>query len=97
MPTGPEVFLGMPSVSGQRSCTRTHLKKTLCHTRLVGGTEDKYQLPPSRVERMQYSLRGAGLGRISVDRVLLLRRSGRVCPGSSGSRSRGALTVIVKP
>ena len=43
MPTGPEAFLGMPSVSGTRPCIRTHLKKALCHTRLVYGTEDKYR------------------------------------------------------
>ena len=39
----PEAFWEMPSVSGIRCCTRTHLKMALCRTRLVGGTYDKYQ------------------------------------------------------
>ena len=33
----------MPGASGLRPCTRTHLKKALCHTRPVGGTVDKYR------------------------------------------------------
>ena len=53
--------------------------------------------PSSRVERIHYSLEGAGLGHTSVGRVLSVRGSGRVCPGSSGSRSRFALTGILEP
>ena len=43
----PEVFLELPGVSGLRPCARTHIKKALCHTLPVGGTNDKYLLPPS--------------------------------------------------
>ena len=50
--------------------------------------------PPSRVERMHYSRGGAGLGHTSVGRVLPVPRSGRVCPGSRGNRSRFTLTGI---
>ena len=58
---------------------------------------DVRQIPPSRVERMHYSLWSAGLGRTSVGRVLSVRGSGRVCLGSSGSRSRFALISILEP
>ena len=53
--------------------------------------------PPSRVECMHYSLGGSGLGHTSVGRVLSVRGSGRLCPGSSGSRSRWTLTGILVP
>ena len=43
MPTRPEAFLGRPGVSGLRPCVGPTLKKALCHTRLVGGTADKYR------------------------------------------------------
>ena len=75
----------------------TKKKSELCHTHPVGGTEDKYWKPPSRVERIHYSLGGAGLGHTSVDRVFSVLGSGRGCPASSGSRSRFALTGIVEP
>ena len=72
-------------------------KKALCLTCPLGGTYDKYRRPPSRMERMHYSLGGAGLGRNSVGCVLLVRRSGWVCSGSSGSRSKSTLTGILEP
>ena len=71
-------------------------KKALCHTRLVGGTKDKHRSPPSRVERMYYSLGGPGLGRNPVGRFLSVCRPGRVCPGSCDSRSRCALTGFLE-
>ena len=40
---GPEAFLEMPGTCGLQPCPQTHLKKALCHTRPVGGTEDKYR------------------------------------------------------
>ena len=43
---------------------------------------------------MHYSLGAAGLGHTSVGHVLSVRGSGRVCPGSCGSRSRFDLTGI---
>ena len=52
---------------------------------------------PSRVERMHFSLGVTGLGRTSVGCVLSVRRYGRVCPGSNGSRSRSTLTGIFEP
>ena len=51
IPTGPEAFLELPDMSG----LQTHLKKALCHTCLVGGTNNKYWLSSS-----------AGLGHTSV-------------------------------
>ena len=44
---GPGVFFEMLVVCGLRPCARTHLQKALCHTRPVGGTEDKYSAPSS--------------------------------------------------
>ena len=41
MPTGTEAFLDPPAVSELRLCARTHLNKSLCLTRPVGGTYDK--------------------------------------------------------
>ena len=58
MLTGREAFLEPLGVSGLRSCARTRIKKALSHSRPVGGTFNKYQLPPS-----------AGLGHTSVSRV----------------------------
>ena len=49
---------------------------------------------PSRVERMHCSVGGAGLGHTSVGGVFSVSGSGRVCPGSSGIRSRFTLTSI---
>ena len=46
---------------------------------------------------MHYSLGGAALGHTSVGHVLSVRGSGRMCPGSSSSRSRFALTGILEP
>ena len=46
-PAGPEAFLKMPGVCGLWPCTRTHLKKALCQTHSVGGTEEKYRTPIS--------------------------------------------------
>ena len=43
IPTGPESFLQIPSAFGLRSCARTHLKKAMCRTRLVGGTYNECQ------------------------------------------------------
>ena len=63
----------------------------------TGSAWHSEKWPPSRVKRMHYSLGGAGLGHISVSRVLSVRGSGRVCPISSGSRSRFALTGILEP
>ena len=37
-----EALLEMPGACGLRPSVRTHLKKALCYTRPVGGTEDKY-------------------------------------------------------
>ena len=39
-------------------------------TRSIGDTSDKYRLPPSRVERMHYSLGGHWLGHSSVSCVI---------------------------
>ena len=44
MPTGSQAFLEMPGACGLRLCAWLHPKKALCHTRPVGGTEDKYHL-----------------------------------------------------
>ena len=41
MPTGPKTFLKMPGACWLRPCALTHLNKALCHTRPVGGPEDK--------------------------------------------------------
>ena len=45
MLTGPDAFLEMPGACGLRPGAWTHLKKTLCHTRPVGGTEDSAHFP----------------------------------------------------
>ena len=42
IPTGSGAFLEMPGACELRTCAWTHPKKALCHTRPVGGTEDKY-------------------------------------------------------
>ena len=47
MPTGLEGFLELLGVSVLLNCARTYLNKPLCHIRPVGGTNDKYRLPPS--------------------------------------------------
>ena len=39
---GSRHFGECPVACGLRPCAQTHLKKTLCHTRPVGGTADKY-------------------------------------------------------
>ena len=49
MPMWGEAFLEMLGVSWLQLCARTHLKKVLCHTRPVGGTEDKYRTPSIRL------------------------------------------------
>ena len=46
MPTGPKAFLELLGVSGLRPCAWIHLKKSLCYTRPVSGTNDKYRLSP---------------------------------------------------
>ena len=46
---GQRHFLGMPGASGLRPCAWTHIKKALCHTRLVSGTEDKYRLFQAKI------------------------------------------------
>ena len=43
MLTGPVTFLEPPGVSGLRLGALSHLKTLLCHTRPVGGTNDKYR------------------------------------------------------
>ena len=48
------------------------------------------------VDRIHYTLEGTGLGRILVGRALLVCFD-RVCPGSSGSRSRCAFIGILNP
>ena len=50
----------------------------------------------SGVERMHFSLGGTGLGRTWVGRVLSVRGSGRVCPGSSGRWLKCTLTGILE-
>ena len=57
-------------------------------TCLVGGTCDKYRRPLSTVELLNNSQGGL---------VLSVRRSGRMCSGSVGSRSRCSLTCILDP
>ena len=52
---------------------------------------------PSRVERIHCSLGGAGLGLSLIGRVFSVHGSGWVCSGSSGNRSRFALTGILGP
>ena len=47
MLTRPEAFLEQPGVSWLRTFAQNHLKKALCHTRLVVGMYEKYQFPPS--------------------------------------------------
>ena len=54
LPSGPEAFLKLPGVSGLRPCSQTHLKKSLCHTRPVGGTCDKYRLNAALLLRRSY-------------------------------------------
>ena len=62
MPTGLEAFLGIPSVSGLRSCAQTHFKKALFHTSPVGGTADKYswQYPIKKGKTLPQ--KGVGVG-----------------------------------
>ena len=51
MPTGSEAFLEMPGACGLRPCAWPHPKKALCHTRPVGGTDDKYPPSPSKINK----------------------------------------------
>ena len=48
MPTGSEAFLCSPGVFRLRPWAWTPPKKTLCHTRAVGGTYDKYRVSLAR-------------------------------------------------
>ena len=52
--TNNETYSQLPGVSGLQLCAWTHLKKALCHTRPVGGTYEKYRLPP-RSRTWQFS------------------------------------------
>ena len=75
---------------------RTHLKKAWCHTRPVGGTVDKYHFPPAEW-RVSIALWEWWAGTHFSLLRCSVHWSGRVCPGSRGSRSRWALTGVLVP
>ena len=79
MPTGSEAFLEPPSVSGLLLFAWTRLKNSLCHTRPVGGTNDKTS-SSQRWARTHLS-----------QPCWTVDRSGRVCDMDSGKPAFSSL------
>ena len=106
MPTRPEAFLEPLEKSELRPCAWIHRKKALCHTCPVGGMHDKYRQIPNflPVEWSVCTSFWEFLGWDTLRSVALVGTLiwsahwyGRVCPSSSCSRWRCALTGILEP